>query len=100
MSSEKQEVHTKANISQHRNPTNDIASVQRIVEARHRVTTGVRNLLHLRQFIGTASGKVKEGEFIKVFSLLIGLFDNLDTDPQQFVDVKWAIKTDLVVALL
>lgn len=62
---------TEANFPQDRDPAHHITCVQCIVEAGHRVPTGIRDLLHLAELVCATSSKVKERETIKVLGLLV-----------------------------
>jgi hypothetical protein len=69
------------------------------VEARHRIASGISNLLHLRQLVRAASCKVQEGESIEIFRLLVGLLHNLYLKPSAHQHLKYMQLTYLVITL-
>lgn len=74
------ESHTKPNISQHSDPTNNISSIDRIMKAGHGITTNISNLLHLWQLISAPKREIQERELVKIFSLLVSFLNNLESE--------------------
>jgi len=68
--------HTKADIPEDCNPPRDISSIKSVVEARHRISAGIGDFLHLLELVCASSGQIEEGEFVEVLRLLICLLDN------------------------
>ena len=75
---------THPNVLEDVDATENISSVEGVVEARHGVPPCVGYLLHLRQFIRAAGREIQEREPIEVFRLLVGLLDNLTSATLRF----------------